>query len=218
LHTSEIESWLRDFCEAGGQIFLYPGAGERNLHGAQGEAPPPGAYAALAGVELEDYVPLDLHMGQAFDHQAGTASASRSDEPTQIGVELGGETIAFDIRHSEILNPTTARTIATYAEGIASGRPAIACNTVGDGCLTYLGAIPSDTDDAIRLWQLLLPDLMGENRLVQHWRCTSSAGPLSFYFNPHGCDQPLGAALRDELTNTEMSTLPAYGVALVKGE
>ena len=216
LYTPQIEAWLRDFCESGGRAFLYPGAGERNIHGAQGEAPPPGGYSDLAGVELLDYVPLDLHMGQAFDHQAGRASASTSRHPTQIEVGLSNEILPFDIRHSEILALTTAKPIATYTGGIAAGKPAIARNAVGQGTLAYLGAVPSETGTAVRLWRLLLPDLMGKSRPYQRWRNRSEAGPLSFYFNPTGREVTLEHPLHDELTEADMKALPPYGVALVK--
>ena len=216
LYTPELESWLRNFCAAGGQVFLYPGAGERNIHGAQGDSPPPGYYSSLVGSKLADYVPLDLYSGQTFNHQAGIATADNPMECSNISIKLNEIALSMDIRHSEILNPNTAKVLATYTEGIAKGKPAITQNSIGKGSLTYLGAIPACSSSAFILWKTLLPDLMEEKNDYQCWHFNSDAGKFNFLFNSDCNEVVLKKPMKDCITDKTVNIIPPYGVILCR--
>jgi beta-galactosidase len=215
--TPALRDKLQAFCEAGGTLICFPGAGERDECGAHREAPPPGLLASLFGVELRDYFPLEADCGSAFDHQAGQAQkleGVRPDNP-RIPIRVGTETISFDARHAEVLELTGAQALGIYGDGISAGQPALACRSIGRGRAIYLGAVPSDEEAATQLYRILLPGLTGERIHYQRVTWDTPRGRYAFLINRQPYPVPLTPGGRDEITGCKMSELPGFGVALM---
>lgn len=215
--TPALRDKFEAFCAAGGTLICFPGAGERDEYGAHRDAPPPGLLAALFGVELQDYIPLEAEGGSAFDHQAGQALKLEAGDAAnpRIPVRVGDETVWFDARHAEILQLTGARALGAYQEGLAAGLPALACRTIGRGRAIYLGAVPADEASAAQLYRHLLPELtagapIGYRRVV--WQ--TPRGRYEFLLNRQPHPVPLARGGRDELSGQMLNELPGFGVAL----
>jgi beta-galactosidase len=86
----------------------------------------PGAFRDLLGVRVEEFFPLRAGETVALD-DGGTADV-----------------------WTEWLHPTTAKTLASYADGPLPGVPAVTTNTYGDGTATYV-ATRLDRDATARL-------------------------------------------------------------------
>jgi beta-galactosidase len=205
---------LERFCQAGGTFVCFPGAGERNRHGAQRRSPPPGLLSRLFGVELEQYVPLDALRGAIFDHTRGTVlDCAESNSPT-MAVRFGREMIPFDVRHGEILalRSRTVRALGFYAEDPCQDRPAVSLRRLGKGQAIYLGAVPATETDAVRLYRLLFPTLSPNGPPVRLYRWTKGQETITIVINEQLNPVPMTQPVRDRLTGRPFAHIPARGV------
>lgn len=207
------------FCERGGWLLCFPGAGERDEHGAHREAPPPGILAPLFGVTLRDYYPLEADCGVAFDPMRGQPVANVAETPpvTRVTVDVEGMAIPFDIRHGEILELDGAAGIGFLREGPCRGLPVIARRKAGAGQAIYLGAVPADTEAALRFYQQILPAVQGRPAVpYQVIQLVSPAGRFRFLLNGTNLACSLGGTVHDLLRDKDMDELPPWGVAFLK--
>lgn len=206
-------SKLEDWCCRGGVLICFPGAGERDVHGAHRDAPPPGNLSGLLGVEHAHYYPLSAHSGTAFNHMAGEAldSGANPEEPS-VSIRFGEKVIAFDVRHGEVLKVRDAQVLGRYETGPYAGEAVVTRRVLGRGCAIYLGAVPKTEADAAAFYRLILPTLPvrspGGRRLC--WE--GPKGPYEFLINDAPSPIAISQPTYDLLTNREVREIPPYGV------
>jgi beta-galactosidase len=109
---------LAGFVKNGGTLILTFRSGVKDEHNVVTDQTLPGAFAELAGVAIHD-----------FDPQI-------NEEQEVVGL---GE-VRFPTRTwSDILDPTTAKVLATYGKGYYAGKPAVTENNAGKGVAYYVG-------------------------------------------------------------------------------
>jgi len=127
--TKQLVKKLIDFVTAGGTLVLGAQAGlnDDRLHIV--EAPLPGLFRKLAGIEIEDWTTLD--------------GKETRDARLSTGAALPFNTFV------ERLRPLTAKPIAwwTGSDALLGETPAVTVNTVGKGRVFYIGGYA--TSDAI---------------------------------------------------------------------
>ena len=218
--TPALVDKLTAWCERGGTLICFPGAGERDEFGAQRDSPPPGMLAPLFGVRLQEYYPLEPDSGSAFDHQQGQAMETVGADPnlTVTCVQMNGTAVPVNVRHGEVLDICDAQVLGTYTEGLYRGRPAITARAVGNGRAVYLGAVPADADAAATLFRRLLPELTQQELPYRRINWASPEGNYAFLLNEKPVSCTLEGTVRDLITETEMSELPAFGVAFIRAD
>ena len=220
LCTGAMVERLTRFCETGGTLVCFPGAGDRDEHGALRDVPPPGMLAELVGAELLDVYPLGVDAGRAFDHQRGALVSSDEGQDTKTvrPVLIGEAEVPFDVRRAEVLATTSATTVGTYAGGPHAGRAAVVERRAGDGRVLYLGAVPVDAAAALRVYRLTIPGFPAETLPYRRVRLVSGDRSFMFLLNdgPRSC--PLPGEVHDLVTASRVSALTGWGVALVAEE
>ena len=146
--SEPLAAKLKAFVEGGGTLVLTPQSGTRTITNAMTAKTRPGLLTELAGVTIEEVRPY--HHGQeneiAFrsQHLAGNANLPIGNENNRkcaVGTWV------------EVLQCGTAETIAEFSDEALASKPAITCNTCGQGKVYYLGVLLPDA---------VLKDLMGE--------------------------------------------------------
>jgi len=218
--TQPMVEKLTAWCERGGTLLCFPGSGERDEFGAQRNAPPPGILAPLFGVELRDYYPLEPDSGSAFNHQAGQDMLTTGVDPNLAitRVCVYGMDIPFNVRHGEVLAINDAQVLGTYTEGLYRDLPALSIRAVGNGKAIYLGAVPADADAGVQFYRQVLSELAREELPYRRISWTSPEGKHVFLLNEQPVPCSLANPVYDLITETEMTALPAFGVALQKIE
>jgi beta-galactosidase len=206
----KLEAW----CARGGTLICFPGAGERDEHGAHREAPPPGNLAGLFGAAHAHYFPMTANSGTTFNHMAGEALETTGANPDSPAarVRFGPASILFDVRHGEVLAPADAAVLGRYETGPYAGEPSVTERRIGSGRAVYLGAVPKTESDAAALYRLLLPAAP-----VRAWGCrrirwTGPAGNHAFLINDTPAAAPLPEPVNDLLTGRVFRELPPYGI------
>jgi beta-galactosidase len=213
LCTDEVVAKLTRFVEDGGTLIGFPGIGDRDVHGAHLEAPPPGKLAGLFGVTLADYYPLAPGTGATYDPATGGLTAESQPAVEVTGTMRMGEVeVRVDVRAGEILQPTTAETVGRYLDG----SPCVALRRLGKGCAFYLGAVPADSESAARLYACLLPQLAVRQSKLAHVRVRNETGAYEFLLNDSATAVVLEDAVEDCLSESLVTEVPAYGVLLIK--
>ncbi len=211
--TPAMVEKLRRFCEDGGTLVCFAGAGERDAHGAHHQAPPPGILSGLLGVELEDYYPLAAEAGVAFDHQHGTAAAETGRAGTTAQIRFGAKSIPMDIRHGEILAPgKDAEAVAEYV----TGGVAVSRRRVGRGQAFYIGAFPASAAAGAELYRQLLPGCPVADQAYRRVRLRSGGRNYRFLLNGTPATVPLPKPRRDLITGKDFSELPPYAAILAE--
>ena len=109
---------LTRFVHDGGTLILTYRSGVKDEHNVVTDLTLPGALAELAGVAIHDY---DPHTNQEQE-------------------VVGPDETHFPARMwFDILDPTTAQTVATYGQGYYAGKAAVTENSVGKGTAYYVG-------------------------------------------------------------------------------
>ncbi len=127
---SGLAQKLTDFVRGGGTLILTYRSGVKDEHNVFTDQTLPGPLRELAGVAIHDYDP-QTHQEQEIVGADGSRYAARA---------------WFDI-----LDPTTAQTLATYGKGYYQGKAAVTRNSFGKGTVIYVGTEPSDDDFYERL-------------------------------------------------------------------
>lgn len=124
LTTPELEEKLEHYVKQGGTLVLTMRTGvmdEQNV--CMSEGPLPGKLSKVAGVEVEEY-----------DCLLGRSVKLRYQEKEGTG-----------FRWCDLLSPTTAETVVTYASDYYSGRAAVTVNRYQQGMVYYIGTQPDET-------------------------------------------------------------------------
>lgn len=213
--SDALAAKLHHFCENGGTLIVFPGAGERDACGCNIDTPP-GKLRGLLGVALKDYYPLAALEGATFDPATGRLTREKaSAEGAVAEAVLRGQKIELDVRHGEVLDVGSAQVLAQYENGPCTGEAVITENAVGRGRAIYLGAVPTG-GSAQTLYRKLLPDLAVRATPYRVVKIRSSAGQFVFLLNETPKDVALEKPVEDELTGKSVSVLPAFGVVLMR--
>jgi beta-galactosidase len=117
---------LRRFAEAGGVVAITQRSGVKDEQNRVVDQRLPGLLAELCGVEVEEYDSLTPEMYNCVEY---SDPALAGVPPSRVGTWC------------DVLNPTTARVIATYSHDFYAGKPAITSNSVGQGSAIYIGTV-----------------------------------------------------------------------------
>jgi beta-galactosidase len=131
--TEEIAANLRRYVEQGGTLIVTPRTGVKDEVNAVVNVPLPGLLARLCGVEILDYEAMSLSDRRTIRMCNG--------EQTLVGRSW-----------CDVLEPTTAETLAVYADGYYVGKAAVTRNHHGKGQVITVGTF-ADT----AFYQALLP-------------------------------------------------------------
>ena len=123
LITDDIVKTLTDYVAGGGTLILTPRTGVKNMDNVCLPTQLPGPLSELAGVLVDEYDPVG--------------------HDTQF-VALGEDSRFECTQWCDILTPTTAETVGTYASEFFAGRAAVTRNRFGMGATYYLGTVLED--------------------------------------------------------------------------
>lgn len=196
---------LTEFVNGGGTLILTFRSGVKDEHNVFTDQTLPGPFARLAGVAIHDYDP------QTNQHQE---------------IVWRGEKYPADVWF-DILDPTSAGTLAAYSRRYYAGKAAITENKFGRGTVYYVGTESPSNAFYESLMKLVcegagiplgpsLPE--GVEMAVREKPGTKIIFLLNYTNKPQTV--PLGQAYRDALTGgTEAETLevPAYDVKVLTG-
>jgi len=203
LDESLVEK-LTTFVKNGGTLVLSYRTGVKDQHNVFTNQTLPGPLAELAGVAIHDYDP-------------------------QVGQEQ--EVVATDGTHwparvwFDILDPTTAQTLATYGKGYYAGKAAATLNRLGNGTVFYIGTEFSSPEPYARLVDFIakeagLPQLAGLPQGVE-FAVREKPGKkiiflLNYTENPQKVtlDRPYQNALTGESEAAEVP-IPAFDVKVL---
>jgi beta-galactosidase len=113
-----LASKLHTFVEGGGTLILTFRSGVKDEHNIVTDQTLPGPFADIAGVAIHE-----------FDPQI-------NEEQELVGP---GQTHFPARTWSDILDPSTAKVVATYGKGYYAGKPAVTENQAGKGWVYYVG-------------------------------------------------------------------------------
>jgi beta-galactosidase len=109
-------AWLTRYVEAGGHLVVGRFTGIADEHQRVVPGGFPGRLRDLLGIRVTDHLPLAPH---------------------EIQVLSDGSTVD---QWTERMDPPSAEVVATYAQGVLAGSPAVTRRGVGDGTATYVSA------------------------------------------------------------------------------
>jgi len=109
---------LSAFVTNGGTLILTFRCGVKDEHNVVTNQTLPGAFAELAGVAIHDFDPQ-------LNEEQEVVGPGESHFPARVW--------------SDILEPTTAKVVATYGQGYYAGKAAVTENSVGKGLAYYVG-------------------------------------------------------------------------------
>ncbi len=200
----KIEAYVRQ----GGQVVLLPRTGVKNWNNVAHDTTLPGLLAQCAGIELEEYDAIG---------KEGKNKITGKD-----GKEYGVTTWC------DVIVPTGAEVLATYAEDFYKDQPAITCNNHGQGKVWYLGTFPEDSfyNDLVQGWidELKLKHVPGLPENVEAaWR-VAEGKEILFLLNLTAEEKevPLPTVFEDLLDGSEeIKTKPVlklepFGVAILQ--
>jgi beta-galactosidase len=208
---------LTAFVEAGGTLVLTVRCGQKDTHNALFPALQPGPLRELAGVEVEEFYPLDTPVPVRVSWQTAMAGESR----------LWAERLRPLSDTTEILARFGA------ANGWLDGGAAVTRHPVGTkgGQVVTVGAVLNDELQAdLMRWLVaqaqVMPVLAGTPHGVEAARRVAEDGRAVLFLINHNRQAatlplpapPLPASVRDLLTGetfTDALPLPPYGVRLV---
>ena len=117
---------LEAYAASGGRLVFSFRSGIKDLHNNMLTQTAPGAFAALAGVEVHDFDPQYKH------------------ETSVSGVFGAGVAKLW----CDVIDPVTAKPLGVYTQQFFAGKPCLTVNRVGKGSVYYLGC---DLDQAAML-------------------------------------------------------------------
>jgi beta-galactosidase len=123
LINDDIVKTLTDYVAGGGTLVLTPRTGVKNMNNVCLPTQLPGPLSELAGVLVDEYDPVG--------------------HDTQF-VTLGADSTFECMQWCDVLTPTTAEAVGTYAREFFAGRAAVTRNRYGKGLTYYLGTVLGD--------------------------------------------------------------------------
>ncbi|RKP46134.1 beta-galactosidase [Pararobbsia silviterrae] len=161
-------SRLREYVAAGGTLIVTPRTGVKNLNNVCHAARLPGLLADVVGAVVDEYDPVghDTQQIQFSDSDADAVDCAQ---------------------WCDLLNPTTAEAVATYASEYFAGRVALTRNRFVKGLAYYVGTVPDAegyrrllTEAARASGVALTPLLEGVERSVREG---DDGRRIAFYLN-----------------------------------
>jgi len=119
LTTPDVEKSLASYVEQGGTLILTFRSGTRDWNNSMREAAPPGPFAELVGVAVEEFDALS-------DRRSVKVVGPKVDGTAKLWVDI--LTVSEDVE-----------VVASYQSGYFSGSPAIAKRPHGKGTVYYIG-------------------------------------------------------------------------------
>ena len=137
LVPDSVAGALGAFVASGGQLFLSMRSGAKDAHNAYVGTPLPGPFAALAGLTMSQWDPL-CSLGEGALLPLGNFSQPASSAPWSLSTSQG--------RICELLLPKDpgVRVLASYAQGVHAGQPAMTYLGSSMGGTLYSGAVSDD--------------------------------------------------------------------------
>jgi beta-galactosidase len=145
LHLADAEraAHLADFVADGGQLLLGARSGVKEPDNKLPDELPPGPFADLVGLRVDQHESFPAEVDRRVRVDAESEGDRDGDANDVLHWRVWGEWLSLD----------GADPVATHAEDLAAGVPAVARNDVGDGTVVYCGVWPGDD---------LAADLVGE--------------------------------------------------------
>jgi beta-galactosidase len=137
LMDEAMRASLTRYVEAGGTLVLTTRSGVKTMHNVCQPEMLPGLLSGLAGCVVEEYDPVG--------RDAQRVSFN--------GIEGLGEFGAS--QWCDVLAPTAATTLATYASEFFAGRAAVTQNQIGAGTVVYIGTVLDDAANEALFARLL---------------------------------------------------------------
>lgn len=186
----DLARQVADYVRGGGVALVPPRTARYTPDGTPALDLPPGPLAALCGLRVRDY-------------------SAVLDETTW---RVAGEVEATGRWWCDLIEPTTARVVALYAEGRYAGRPAITWNPSGTGSAFYMGTYLDPGG-----YERLLTSALRHAGVVPSWRLPADcevvrAHGLTFLFNHAAEDRTV--ALPGRVVNVLDATEGAGPIAL----
>jgi beta-galactosidase len=197
---------LTAYVRAGGNLLLTARSGVKDMSNVNLMRPLPGPFAALAGVEVDEYANID--------------------KDTHYEIELpGGRVEAQKVR--ELLLPAKgAAMVGVHRGAWMEGKPAITCRRLGKGRVWYVGSLP-----AVAAWRTILKGVLAECGCdfrtdipegVEIARRTGKGKTLTFVINHSAARATLDLRKpgKDILTGKQVQDtlkLAPYAVAVLTG-
>ena len=134
LLDQDVADKLQQYAAAGGTVLLTTRSGVKNMQNVCHSARLPGLLMELAGVEVDEYDPVGADLQQVDFGQAGQYLCNQ---------------------WCDVLAPTTASVVASYASDYFAGRAAVTRNSFGQGTAYYLGTVLEDDAYAMLLGRIV---------------------------------------------------------------
>jgi beta-galactosidase len=133
---------LDDYVAAGGHLLLTMRSGSKTSTNAYTNLTLPGPFAGLAGVAINEWDPMCSLGENSISLTLGDDSSAAPGAATTTSYLV--DTVQGRI--CEVLEPSTATVIGTYASGYHAGKAAVTHNVVGakGGTVVYVGSVSSD--------------------------------------------------------------------------
>ena len=206
LSSPALVEKLSAYVRAGGNLLLTARSGVKDMSNINLMVPLPGPFAALAGVEVDEYANMD--------------------KDTHYEIELpSGRIEAQKVR--ELLLPAKGTQVVGVHRGAwMEGEAAITCHRLGKGKVWYVGSLPP-----VAAWQTILKGVLSECSCdfrtdipegVEIARRGAKGKTLTFVIN-HSADSKtlnLRKPGKDIVTGKQMEDrleLAPYGVAVLTG-
>ena len=199
-----IADKLQRFAAAGGTVILTTRSGVKTLQNVCQPDRLPGLLSELAGVEVDEYDPVGR-------------DAQR--------IDFGADGVFSCSQWCDLLTPTSATTLASYASDYFAGRAAVTKNAYGKGAAYYLGTVLDE-----EAYGMLLRKVVTELGIahtsdlppgVELSVRSGPAGKLLFVLNLAKQAQTVTLAPRayvsalDQASHQGSITLPAMGVEIL---
>lgn len=195
---------LTDFVRTGGALILTFRSGVKDEHNVVTDRTLPGPFADLAGVAIHEFDPQ-------LNEEQEIAGPGESTYPARTW--------------SDILDPTTAKVLATYGKGYYAGKAAVTENSAGRGWVYYVGT----ESKSPLFYDRIIALAAAKSRVALNEKIPAGVEvavrqkadkKITFVLNYTSADQvvPLEQSYRNALTGeTEPMDVrvPAYGVKVL---
>ncbi len=201
--TPELVDHLAAYVEAGGSLYLGTRSGVKDASNRVVTQRLPGLLAPLVGATVAEYDPIGAGQTRQF-------------------MLRGAHEVQTCTLWVDVLRPTIAETIATYASGYYAGETALCRNRVKQGQVWYCGTIPEEASLAMLMgWLLgelgveLHPMPKGIERVVR-----LQGGCQQVYYLNHTSEAVTLVGAGTDLLSGAVNTitLEPFGVAITEKE
>lgn len=204
LMTEAYLTTLETYVQAGGILLTTFRSGTREWNNSMTTRTQPGYFQTLAGIELEEFDPLNSEVSVPVEGVFGKGQASL---------------------WCDILKPLSAETLATYAGEFYQGKTAITRNRVGKGYVYYVGCDLNPQGMASLMDYLLtyhhLQSQLGKMKGLEKVTKSSKTHTYTTLLNhtPNPIELPLTLTYSDAYTGNDLSdsvVVEGYDVKILR--